>query len=525
MLKDQNRIELQVRNGIYEEFTLMADDAASLLPGAMVAMQPMSVVNLDGTGYNSDAPTVSSQATDLDGFETLIVIENALLGKGIHAKQYPGEVILARRAVDADCYLLRAVAGSYRTGQALYATQTANGIYVSPVGTGKFIGWCQEFYEITPEMVDVIDDSTRETPSTVNVNGLMANLVKVRIGNIQKTGSGGHSPPPVTPPIDFTAVADGDATTSSTKITITFASAPEADLATAEVAVTPNSVATKGTLTKITATIYELALIPVSTGTASVQITKTGVVTTAKTVNVTKYVAPPITFTAVADGDATTTSTKITLTFASAPSADVVATDVALTPVTVATKGTLTKISSTVYELSITPVATGTATVTITKTGVSGSGVTANVNKYVAPEPPAPPAPVGYWGVCYPDARASNPSATPTAEEIMALTGKTEITGEKRNIAVTFVMNDGDWQRVAGDEADYFDAEGGRGFFITKEDADWGDVLEITQNGADVSNTFGPFSIVIDGTTYSGYIELGPVFYPASNTPTTFKFV
>lgn len=410
MLKDQNRIELQVRGGIYDEFTLKLTDTATLLPGALVA---------ETTGGTDDFCAISSQAADMNGFEALVVLENALLGKGLHARQYPGEALLARRAVEGDMYLLRAVAGTYTCGQPLYATQTANGIYVSATGEGRFIGWAQENYTITPTMVDVVDDSTRETPSTVNVNWLMANLLRVRIGK-NKPGATQPAPP------------------------------------------------------------------------------------------------ASITFTALADGDATHTSTKITLTLSAAPESDIAAADITLTPATTATAGALTKISGTVYELAITPVSSGTASVAITKTGIAMTPATTDVVLYEAPVAAA----VGYWGVVHPDVRAVSPSTTPAAEEILELHELNEITGVKRNIDCTFTMNAIDWQ-AAGGTTPFENGASGRAFFLTQ---DWGTATAITSNSFNVSEAFDPFTIELNGVSYSGYIANdSPVEY--DGTHYTFTFV
>ena len=416
MFKDQNRIELQTRLGIYEEYHLDSTDTAVLLPGTLVALG-----EADGTQLS----TAKSQAPHLNGDELAVVLENALLGKGVHARQYPGEALLARRPVEGDIYLLRAVAGTYTFGQPLYAAQTANGIFVSANGEGRFIGWSQENYTVTEAMIGVVDDSTRETPSTVNVNGLLVNLIRVRIGKIKPAPATPTPPTPPTPPaaITFTALADGDATTSSTKITLTLSAAPESDLAAADIALLPNTVATAGTLTKISATVYELAMTPISTGTATVGITKTGITTATASVAVTLYTAP-----------------------------------------------------------------------------------VASV--------------VGYWGVVHPDVRTVSPSTTPTAEEILGLHELNEITGTKRNIDCAFAMNAIDWQ-AAGGTTPFETGASGRAFFITQ---DWGTATAITSNNFDVSEAFDPFTIELNGVSYSGYIANdSPVEY--DGTAYTFAFV
>ena len=178
MIQDQNRIELQVRNSIYEEFILRGTNTGYCLPGTIVATTE------DSQEFVTN--TVDSRTFDLQAFETFVILENALLGKGINAKSFNGERILCRRAVSGDVLLIRAVTGDYRIGQPVYATQTSNGIYVTNERDGKFVGWAQEDFTVTPSMVDLVDDSTSERPSTVNLNGVIVNLLRVRIGGMMR---------------------------------------------------------------------------------------------------------------------------------------------------------------------------------------------------------------------------------------------------------------------------------------------------------------------------------------------------
>lgn len=121
-----------------------------------------------------------------------MVIENALLGKSINHKAYPGEVTGVYRPVSGDRFLARAVAGNYVEGDPLYYTQTNNGIYFTKVGTtGQEIkAFAAESFVIPaatntatnpPFFYDQVDDSTTERPSSVNMNGGYVNLLRIRI--------------------------------------------------------------------------------------------------------------------------------------------------------------------------------------------------------------------------------------------------------------------------------------------------------------------------------------------------------
>lgn len=292
MKKDQNRIELNVRRGIYEEFALSAEDTSSyIVPGTILSMT--------NVGDTDELLEIQSQTEDIQGFEPCVVLENALLGKTINAKQYAGDCMLVRRLVSGDMYLLRAVAGTYTTGMPVYATQTDNGIFVSADGEGRFVGWVQENYTVTPEMIGLIDDSTLERPSTIPMNGRLVNLLRVRIGKRNKAG---------TPVANYTVTADGNATdANTTKLTINItrnADLVTTDITSAEIAIAPATVATAGTLTKIDATTYELTVSTLSSGTITLTITKEGVTPRPKSATIYKHI--PVGFWGVAYPDSRT---------------------------------------------------------------------------------------------------------------------------------------------------------------------------------------------------------------------------
>jgi methionine-rich copper-binding protein CopC len=183
--------------------------------------------------------------------------------------------------------------------------------------------------------------------------------------------------------ITWTAVADGtEGTANSTKITITFSEDVD-DLDEDDITLTDdNGSATKGILTG-SGTTWELAITVTTPGFVTVAITKTGISATPQDVEVHKegVEAQDITWTAVADGTAnTTSSTIITFTFSAAVH-DLVETDITIHNGTGAvTKGELTG-SETTWELGITVETEGTVSVSVTKAGVSAAAQDVTVHK------------------------------------------------------------------------------------------------------------------------------------------------
>lgn len=486
MIKDQNRIELQVRKGIYEEYTLRTTNTGYCLPGTLVAMT------------NDPQPhTVDSQAADLDGFETIVVLENALLGKTINAKSYNGESILCRRAVSGDMYLLRAVPGDYLSGNPVYAAQTPNGIYITTdSSSGKFIGWAQENFTVTSAMVDLVDDSTRDTPSTTNLNGKVVNLVRVRIGNRRGAGNADAR---------FSVTASGTPTTNL--LTITFIKRLELvtpDLTAAEIALSAG--VTKGTLTKVDAATYTLAVTTTTGGMKTVTITKTGVSPAPVSVSVVKALAS---YTVTPVGTPTTSLAIALTTNASEVSTDLTAAQITLSAGL--TKGALTKVDAANYTLAVTVANSGTSSqnLRIAHQDVQPASVSFSV---VGP-------PEGWYGVAYnhyteppPFSGATTP---PTEAEIKALTSKVEITGAKRNLTIGFVMNEADWRAATSDPGAYAEYACGRAFIITRS---WGIPLGVVTSGFPAMSAFDQFSVVIDGVTYTGMIaNSSPVVYEGTD--------
>jgi len=404
MRQDQNRIELQPRNGIYEELILRLANTGYCLPGSIVATTSDSQEHVTNV--------VDSQAMDLESFETLVVIENALIGKGINAKSYNGERILARRAVSGDVYLIRAVPDVYKIGEPVYAIQTPNGIYVSKEQDGKFIGWAMEDFEVTQWMVDLVDDSTPVRPSTINLNGAIVNLLRVRIGGKKRLRS-------TAPSARFSVTASGNPTNL---LTITFTRFPEL--------ITP----------------------------------------------------------------------------------DLTADDIIVSGGLI--KGTLAKINATTYTLAVTVPqgASVNQTITITRSEIHGNPVAVQIT-LPPPLPPPPPAPIGWFGVLYPEAGAAPGGGTLTAfapfdASFLDRASTTEITGAKRNIDVTTSPTEEEWNAIQPAPPgawSLWDDWGYRVFIVTRN---WGSpqAWDITQTFNQTSG-FTPVSVTIDGTEYSGLMS------------------
>jgi outer membrane protein assembly factor BamE (lipoprotein component of BamABCDE complex) len=203
-----------------------------------------------------------------------------------------------------------------------------------------------------------------------------------------------------TAPTDINAAftnlaADGSATVTTTKLTLTF-DTDIAGLSAADIALDSGSTgATKGSLTRIGTGVYDLAVAGIKEGgTLSVAVAKSGYNITGGTKTVTVYYYTSstditATFTNLtADGSATVTTTKLTLTF-DKDITDLNATDIALDGgSTGAGKGSLTKTSTGVYELTVTGITSGgSVTVVVTKSGytITGGSKTVTVFHYTAP--------------------------------------------------------------------------------------------------------------------------------------------
>jgi len=199
----------------------------------------------------------------------------------------------------------------------------------------------------------------------------------------------GDDPTPPTGDITWTLSQDGEedadgvGTKTTTKITITL-SAP-ADLNGNSTVVLSTGNVTRGVISGGTGAgiVWEIPVTVTNPGNVSVTINRTGVEAGPKNITVFKEgVATPIIYTAAADGSAgTVTSTKITFTFEKAVTG-LEASHIAITDGTgAATKGALTAVSTTVYDLAISGVSEGTVTVKITKDGIDAGNQPVTVYK------------------------------------------------------------------------------------------------------------------------------------------------
>jgi hypothetical protein len=214
MLRDQNRIDLQINNSPYTEYVLDPAEAGKVLPGAIVSL--FSIIDAAPTAVNTNQPwggitpsqiasppnaqadgllpgRIQSQAgannaPAIPDVEPIVVIQNSLIGRSMNHVARPGEVIPSHRLVSGDIVLLRCVAGTYYVGQALYLEQTPNGMYVTgtkPGTTAQLIGYAQENFVVDANMVDLIDDSSADFPTTRGagyyINGMLVNLLRTRI--------------------------------------------------------------------------------------------------------------------------------------------------------------------------------------------------------------------------------------------------------------------------------------------------------------------------------------------------------
>ena len=220
MLRNSNTIALQPANSRYEEYALDPEETGLALPGTILALgrnsdalfagnavkdgvyQPngnnaVTRHEMQGMGrgmLTSQAGTKGASA--LGVVKPFIVTENVLLGTALNKPSIPGSVIPGYLIADEDVFNVRCVPGQYTNGQAVYLTQTPNGIYVT--GTAApglpLLGHVEENYVVTASNTDLVDNSTHETlplPQTVgtgpdavkylNLNGVLVNLLRVRI--------------------------------------------------------------------------------------------------------------------------------------------------------------------------------------------------------------------------------------------------------------------------------------------------------------------------------------------------------
>lgn len=192
MKLNQNAILLDPHNGFYEEYVLNSTETGTVLPGTFLVLN--GTMDVQGNEETAVVQTAIPADYEIDGVETFIVLENALLSKSINHKAFPGEITPLYRPVSGDRALVRAVTGAYTDGDPLYFVSTANGIYVtkdnSATGAGEEIkAYACENFTIPAETntsakppiyINAVDDSTIERPSTIKLNGVVVNLLRVR---------------------------------------------------------------------------------------------------------------------------------------------------------------------------------------------------------------------------------------------------------------------------------------------------------------------------------------------------------
>ena len=198
-------------------------------------------------------------------------------------------------------------------------------------------------------------------------------------------------------PVDTAAAfndltADGSSTATTTKLTLTL-DQDIAGLAVGDITLSAGTTgATKGALNKTGTGIYELAVNGISAaGQIAVSISKEGFIFNPASRNIDVFYYKPIVeepdteiafSNLTADGSATATTAKLTLTF-NQNIADLAAADITLTPGTTgAVKGALTKATGTgVYDLAVSGItASGQVTVSVSKEGFTFTPTNRNVN-------------------------------------------------------------------------------------------------------------------------------------------------
>jgi hypothetical protein len=219
-----------------------------------------------------------------------------------------------------------------------------------------------------------------------------AALLLAACGN--ETTSGGGPGTGTTAAVFTSLTADGSATATTTKLTLTF-DKDITGLSAADITLTSGSIgAGKGNLTKTGTGVYELAVSGITTGgSVTVAVSKSGYTITGgpKTVTVYRYTAPKdiaAAFTNLtADGSDTATTAKLTLTF-DKDIAGLSAEDITLDGgSTGAVKGSLTRTGTGVYELAVAGItAGGSVTVVVSKSGYTITGGAKTVTVYWTPE-------------------------------------------------------------------------------------------------------------------------------------------
>jgi hypothetical protein len=274
-------------------------------------------------------------------------------------------------------------------------TVTTDGAANTTDSTAIVFAFASAVEGLTAEQISLTNETGAVTKGTLSGSGTSYSLgiavatagtVKVKINKAgieaAEKSVTAHKAPPVNNDLVYSVSADGNAATSSSKIDFVFAGAADG-LTAGDITLSNDTGAvTKGALTG-SETNYSLGITVATAGSVKVKINKAGIEDTERTVTVFKFIPPPdITYTATADGDATTSSTKINFVF-NAAVAELVAGNISVVNGTGAvTKGTLTGNGAN-WSLGITVDTAGSVKVTINKTGIEDTGKT--VTAYKAP--------------------------------------------------------------------------------------------------------------------------------------------
>jgi hypothetical protein len=272
-------------------------------------------------------------------------------------------------------------------------TAAANGVADTTDSTAIVFAFGSAVTGLTAEQITVTDGTGAVTKGTVSGNGTNWSLViaVATAGNVKvKINKQGieaaeknvavHKAPVVNDDLTYSVLADGGETASSTKIDFTFAGAVEG-LTGEQITLTDDiGAVTKGALTG-SGINWSLGITVATAGNVKVKINKAGIEAAEKNVAVYKFVPPPsITYTATADGNATTSSTKIDFVFGSAV-AGLSAGDISVvTDTGAAAKGALTG-SGINWSLGITVTTAGNVKVKINKAGIEAAEKTVAVHK------------------------------------------------------------------------------------------------------------------------------------------------
>jgi hypothetical protein len=383
MIQDQNRIELQRRHSVYEEYILDPDEQGLVLPGSLVCIKESTQYKYSSIlGSGSYDGILTSQASDIAAAPVLVVLENALLGTSINHPSKPGRVTPVAWAQESSVYLLRCVEGVYRVGDPLFAVQTPNGIYVGTEPTPFMVGMAEESFAVTTAKVDAIDTSNSDY-SDWRLNGKTVNLIRTRIRTARLVNIASR--------LNYTISVSDAGTYNDYTLILTFPS-ELTDALTDDKLIFSNATGIANTFNKIDDTHYAIDIHVTNTN-VSMYINHPEITTSQKPVAATFYPEANWTITPVNTAGVTTalsiiiTSNESTVEqYGGLALSDIDVTDF------FGTTDTITKITAAQYLVNITATAASTASVTITKPGV------VDIDRYVSISIATATIPVAYYG-------------------------------------------------------------------------------------------------------------------------------